>query len=69
MWSGADRTALLGHPDWPWALLGLLSMVLALPLVRVLRSGATGRDLVPVLAGTGRLTLVYALLLGVGLVL
>ncbi|GAA1892058.1 1,4-dihydroxy-2-naphthoate polyprenyltransferase [Lapillicoccus jejuensis] len=69
VWSDADRTALLGHPGWPWALLGLLSLPLAVPLVRGLRSGATGRDLVPVLSGTGRLTLVYALLLGVGLVL
>ncbi len=45
----------------------LASVVLAWPLVRRVRSGAAGRDLIPVLAGTGRLELVYAVLLGVGL--
>jgi len=33
------------------------------------RGGALGRDLVPVLAGTGKLLLVYAVLLSLGLVL
>jgi 1,4-dihydroxy-2-naphthoate octaprenyltransferase len=49
------------------ALIALLSFVLAFPLVgRVLR-GAVGRDLVPVLSGTGRFELVYAALLAIGL--
>ena len=53
----------------PWALLALLALPLALgPLQRV-RSGATGRDLVPVLAGTGTLQLAYAVLLAAGLAL
>jgi len=52
-----------------WALLALASAPLALPLVRLVRSGACGRDLVAVLAGTGRLQLAYGALLAVGLAL
>jgi 1,4-dihydroxy-2-naphthoate polyprenyltransferase len=53
----------------PTALLALLALPLALgPLQRV-RGGATGRDLVPVLAGTGTLQLAYAVLLTAGLAL
>ena len=37
--------------------------------VRVLLGGATGRDLVPVLASTGLFELAYAVLLGVGIVI
>ncbi|MBA3489592.1 MAG: 1,4-dihydroxy-2-naphthoate polyprenyltransferase [Longispora sp.] len=53
----------------PWALLALLSAPLAYPLVQPVMTGAVGRDLIPVLAGTGRLELVYAILLGLGMVL
>ena len=53
----------------PWALLALLAVPLAVPPVRQVLTGAVGRDLVPVLAGTGRLQLAYALLLTLGLVL
>ena len=53
----------------PWALLALAAAPLAArPLRRVL-TGATGRDLVPVLAGTGVLQLAYAVLLTTGLAL
>ena len=55
-------------PDLPWALLGLLAIPLAVRPVRVVRSGAVGRDLVPVLAGTGKLLLGYAVALSLGLV-
>ena len=55
-------------PDLPWALTGLLALPLAVRPVRVVRSGTVGRDLVPVLAGTGRLLLGYAVALSVGLV-
>ena len=41
----------------------------AVPAVRAIRSGAQGPALIPVLAGTGMLTLVYALLLTLGLAL
>jgi len=49
------------------ALIALLSLVLAVPLVRRIRGGDLGRDLVPVLSGTGRLELVYGVLLAIGL--
>jgi 1,4-dihydroxy-2-naphthoate polyprenyltransferase len=49
------------------ALIALLSFALALPLVRRVMSGAVGKDLVPVLSGTGRFELVYAALLAIGL--
>jgi len=48
------------------ALIALLSFVLAFPLVRRVQRGALGRDLVPVLTGTGRFELVYAALLALG---
>jgi 1,4-dihydroxy-2-naphthoate octaprenyltransferase len=53
----------------PWALLALLSLPLAVGPTRTVRSGATGRDLVPVLAGTGLLLLGYAVTLGAGFVI
>jgi 1,4-dihydroxy-2-naphthoate octaprenyltransferase len=53
----------------PWSLLALLSAPLAIPLVHRVRAGATGRDLVPVLANTGRVELIYAALLALGLLL
>ena len=53
----------------PWALLGLLALPLAAGPVGRVRGGAAGRELVPVLAGTGRLQLAYAVLLTAGLVL
>ena len=51
----------------PSALVALLSFALAFPLVRRVLRGAIGRDLVPVLSGTGWFELVYATLLAVGL--
>jgi 1,4-dihydroxy-2-naphthoate octaprenyltransferase len=56
-------------PEMPWALLGLAALPLAVAPVRAVRGGAVGRDLIPVLAGTGRLLLGYAVALGAGLVL
>ena len=56
-------------PSTPWALLGLLALPLAIAPVRAVRGGAVGRDLIPVLAGTGRLLLGYSVALGAGLVL
>lgn len=53
----------------PWALLCLGALVPALPLLARVRGGATGRDLIPVLSGTGMASLVYAVLLTVGLAL
>ena len=51
------------------ALLALASFALAVPLVRRVWGNATGRDLIPVLAGTGRFELAYAALLALGLTL
>jgi len=50
-------------------LLGLLAAPLAVGPVRRVLGGATGRDLIPVLAGTGMLLLVWSAATGVGLVL
>jgi len=49
------------------ALIALLSFALAFPLLRRVLGGASGKDLVPVLAGTGKFELVYGALLGLGL--
>ncbi|MEO7059203.1 MAG: 1,4-dihydroxy-2-naphthoate polyprenyltransferase [Lapillicoccus sp.] len=57
----------VGAGGAPTALVALLAYPLAVPLVRVLRSGATGRTLIPVLAGTGRFQLVWSLLLALGI--
>jgi 1,4-dihydroxy-2-naphthoate octaprenyltransferase len=51
----------------PTALIALWSFILALPLLRRVLRGAVGKDLVPVLSGTGRFELVYAALLALGL--
>ena len=51
----------------PTALVALPSFVLAYPLARRVLRGALGTDLVPVLSGTGRFELVYAVLLALGL--
>jgi 1,4-dihydroxy-2-naphthoate polyprenyltransferase len=71
MYAGLLMTALvcvlvagLIHPA---ALIGLLSFVLAVPLLRRVLGGDLGGDLVPVLSGTGRFELVYGTLLAIGL--
>jgi 1,4-dihydroxy-2-naphthoate polyprenyltransferase len=51
----------------PWALLALLAAPLALPPVRRVLSSARGAGLIPVLKETGRLQLVFGLLLAIGL--
>ncbi len=53
----------------PWVLLGLLALPLALAPLRTVGRGARGLALVPVLGATGRLELVLAVTLGVGLAL
>ena len=52
-----------------WALLALLTIPLALAPVRIVRSGALARDLIAVLVATGRLLLVYGIVLTVALVI
>ena len=53
----------------PWAYLALGAAALAVPPVRAVLRGAKGLELLPVLRDTGRLELVYAALLAVGLAL
>ena len=53
----------------PWALVGLLAAPLAAAPVARVRAGVVGRELVPVLAGTGQLQLGYGILLAAGLAL
>jgi 1,4-dihydroxy-2-naphthoate octaprenyltransferase len=47
----------------PWTLVSIVAMVVAVPAARAVRRGARGRDLIPVLVRTGRVQLVYGLLL------
>ena len=54
-------------PWHPWTALSLLALPLAKGPVTAVTAGATGLGLIPALAGTGRLGLVWALLMGVGL--
>jgi 1,4-dihydroxy-2-naphthoate polyprenyltransferase len=54
---------------YPLALLALLALGVLWSPLQALRAGATGRDLIPLLSGTGVYELVYAVLLGVGIVL
>lgn len=51
------------------AVLALASFALAVTPVRIVMSGAGGRDLIPALKGTGTLVLVYGIVLGLGLAL
>ncbi len=64
---------ILGLADptvWPaTAAVGLGAVPLAVTPLRVVREGASGRDLVPVLSGTGRVLLGYGLLLAAGIAL
>ena len=50
----------------PWAFIGLLAAVAAVPPVRTVLRGASGQALLGVLAGTGRLQLVLGALLTIG---
>jgi 1,4-dihydroxy-2-naphthoate polyprenyltransferase len=53
----------------PWPLLAWASLPAILPLVRTVNDRATSADLVKALGATGRLELVYAVLLATGLAL
>jgi 1,4-dihydroxy-2-naphthoate octaprenyltransferase len=49
----------------PWALVAFVAAAVAIRPVQIIRSGATGRALVPVLVDTGRLELVFGVLFAV----
>ena len=53
----------------PWALIALLALPLIVSPVRRVASGASGRPLIDVLVATGRIHLVYGLLLAIGIAL
>ena len=55
------------EPTWTW-LATLVCLPLALPLVSAIDK-ATGRELIPVLVGTSRLTFVFAAVFAMGIVL
>jgi 1,4-dihydroxy-2-naphthoate octaprenyltransferase len=51
----------------PWALLTLLVAPLSYSISKLVLSGVTGKDLIPVLGRTGKLQLIFAVLFAVGL--
>jgi len=53
----------------PWALITLITLPLAVKISRAVLSGAVGRDLIPLLAKTGQLQLLFALTFALGLAL
>ena len=61
--------ALAVVPTHPWAALALLAVPLAVPPARTVTGDAQGLALLPVLRDTGRLSLIYAMLLAIGLAL
>ncbi len=55
--------------DRPWAWIAVLAAPLAIGPIRIVRSGALGRDLIAVLAGTGKLQMAAGVLYAVGIAL
>ena len=53
----------------PWALLTLLTLPIAISFVRGVLGQAQGRELIPLLAKTGQLQLLFSILLSLALVL
>jgi 1,4-dihydroxy-2-naphthoate octaprenyltransferase len=53
----------------PWALLTIFTSPLALSLARQVLAGAAGKELIPLLAKTGQLQLLFALTFALGLAL
>ena len=53
----------------PWALLALVALIAAIPPVRRVAGGEQGRGLIEVLVATGRLHLIFGLLLAAGIAL
>ena len=51
------------------ALIALIGLIAAVPALKAVKSGALGRDLIPVLGATGKAQLAIGLLLAVGLAL
>jgi 1,4-dihydroxy-2-naphthoate octaprenyltransferase len=73
LYAGCLVVAFAGAVAVAWLRVGALAALLAVPLAvipfRLVRDGACGRDLIPVLGATGRLQLVFGALLAAGIVL
>ncbi len=68
--TGAFLVAVVVAIAWrPWAAIAVVAGLLAIAPVGLVRRGATGRELIAALAGTGRLQLGFGLLFTVGLAL
>ena len=52
-----------------WAALGLIGLLVAVAPIRMVRSGAEGKQLIAVLGATGRTQLAVGVLVAVGLAL
>jgi 1,4-dihydroxy-2-naphthoate octaprenyltransferase len=65
--AGAGLAVVVAALTRPFALVAVLAVPLAVPPLRAVLGGATGRALLPVLRDTGRLELAYGVLLGLGL--
>ncbi len=65
--AGAFPIAVAVAFSHPWALLALLAVVLARKPITTVLGGAMGRDLIPVLGDTGKVQLLYGVLLSLGL--
>lgn len=66
---GSFVAAAVCAAERPWSLLAVAALGVAIdPIRRVLR-GATGKDLIPILGGTGSTQLAYGLLFSIGLAL
>lgn len=63
--------ALAATTGWvpPWSALAVAALPLVVPLLRTVRSGAAGRDLIAVLVGTARAQLAVAVLFSIGALL
>lgn len=51
----------------PFAFAGITGLIVVLPAIQLVRRGARGRDLIPVLESTGKAQLIAAIFLAVGL--
>jgi 1,4-dihydroxy-2-naphthoate octaprenyltransferase len=67
--AGALVAAAVCALERPWSLLALAALGAAFDPIRKVLQGATGKDLIPILGGTGRTQLVYGLLFSIGLAL
>ncbi len=62
-------TIALAAVQRPFAALGLVGLAAAIAPIKIVRGGALGLDLIPVLGGTGRVQMITGLLFAIGLAL